>query len=94
MAGDACTTLPHHLNSAPHTIIALACFDFDLYEPTLKCLNLIKDRPVKGSVIGFDEVNDPDSPGETLALMDSFGLRNVRLKRFPHASRVSYFVVE
>ncbi|SBW01471.1 conserved hypothetical protein [uncultured Alphaproteobacteria bacterium] len=94
VAGDACTELPRYLERAPHTVIALAYFDFDLYEPTLACLDLIKDRLVKGSVLGFDELNDPDSPGETLALMKAFGLRNVRLKRFPHASRVSYFVVE
>lgn len=94
VAGDACVELPRYLERAPHTVIALAYFDFDLYEPTLACLNLIKDRLVKGSVLGFDELNDPDSPGETLALMEAFGLRNVRLKRFPHASRVSYFVVE
>jgi len=94
VAGDACAELPRYLERAPHTVIALAYFDFDLYEPTLACLNLIKDRLVKGSVLGFDELNDPDSPGETLALMEAFGLRNIRLKRFPHASRVSYFVVE
>ena len=49
---------------------------------------------MKGSIVGFDELNDPDSPGETRALMEVFGLNNVRLRRFPHASRVSYFVVE
>jgi hypothetical protein len=49
---------------------------------------------VKGSVIGFDELNDPDSPGETVALMEVFGLNNIKLKRYPYASRTSYFVVE
>jgi len=92
--GDATLEIGRFLDESPETIIALAYFDFDLYEPTLKCLNAIKSRLVKGSVVGFDELNDPDSPGETLALMESFGLNNVRLKRFPHASRVSYFVVE
>mgnify|MGYP003625239661 FL=1 len=42
----------------------------------------------------FDELNDPDSPGETLALMEVFGLENVTLKRFPYVSRISYFIVE
>ena len=77
----------------PETIIALAYFDFDLYEPTKECLMAIKTRLVKGSILGFDELNDPDSPGETLALMEVFGLENVQLKRFPFASRVSYFVL-
>ena len=92
--GDATVEIGRYLKETPETIIALAYFDFDLYEPTLKCLNAIKSRLVKGSVVGFDELNDPDSPGETLALQESFGLNNVRLKRFPYASRVSYFVVE
>jgi hypothetical protein len=92
--GDACLEIGRYLTDNPQTIVALAYFDFDLYEPTKKCLEIIGPRLVKGSVIGFDELNDPDSPGETLALMDAFGLRNVRLKRYRYASRVSYFVVE
>lgn len=92
--GDATRELPAYLKRAPETIVALAYFDFDLYEPTRKCLEAIRPRLVKGSILGFDELNDPDSPGETRALMEVFGLNNVRLRRFPHASRVSYFVVE
>ncbi len=92
--GDATIEIEHFLQESPETIVALAYFDFDLYEPTRRCIEAIKPRLVKGSVIGFDELNDPDSPGETLALMEAFGLNNVRLKRFPHASRVSYFVME
>jgi hypothetical protein len=93
-AGDAVTELKHYLEEAPETIVALAYFDFDIYEPTKKCLDMILPRVTKGSLIGFDELNDPDSPGETLALMEAIGLRNIRLKRFPYTSRVSYFVVE
>ena len=92
--GDATKTLPKYLKDNPETIIALAYFDFDVYEPTKICLEAIKPRLVKGSVLGFDELNDPDSPGETLALMEVFGLNNIQLKRFPYTSRTSYFVVE
>ena len=87
--GDATVELDRFLKESPETIVALAYFDFDLYEPTLKCIEAIRPRLVKGSVIGFDELNDPDSPGETLALMEAFDLNNIRLKRFPYASRVS-----
>jgi len=89
--GDGRKQIHDYLQNNPETIIALAYFDFDLYEPTKECLEAIKPRLVKGSIIGFDELNDPDSPGETLALMEVFGLENVELKRFPFASRVSYF---
>ena len=78
----------------PETIVSLAYFDLDLYKPTKECLDVIKSRLVKGSVIGFDELNDPDSPGETLALMETLGLNNIKLKRFKFSSRVSYFVFE
>ena len=92
--GDGTKTIIQYLDEHPETIISLAYFDFDIYEPTKKCLEAIRPRLVKGSVLGFDELNDPDSPGETVALMETFGLNNVRLKRHPHTSRTSYFVVE
>ncbi len=91
--GDVATQLPGYLKDAPETLVALAYFDLDLYEPTKTCLELIRPRLTKGSVVAFDELNDPDSPGETLALMETFGLNGIQLKRFPYASRVSYFVV-
>ncbi|MDC3155308.1 hypothetical protein OA530_04405 [Pelagibacteraceae bacterium] len=92
--GDASIELMKYLKREPHTIIALAYFDFDIYKPTKDCLKLIKNRITKGSIIGFDELNDPDSPGETLALMEEIGLQNIRLQRYQFCSRVSYYVVE
>ena len=92
--GDGMETVPAYLEENPETIIALAYFDFDLYEPTKVVLEAIKDRLVKGSIVGFDELNDHDAPGETRAVMEVLGLNNIRLERFRHASRTSYFVVE
>lgn len=92
--GDASVEIVRYLDEFPETIIALAYFDFDLYEPTKKCLEAIRSRLVRGSILGFDELNDRDSPGETLALVEVFGLNNVRLRRWRHVSRTAYFVVE
>lgn len=92
--GDATVELAKYLERSPETIVALAYFDFDLYEPTKKCLEIIRPRLTKGSVIAFDELNDPDSPGETIALMETLGLNKIQLKRFPYASRVSYLIYE
>lgn len=92
--GDATKSLVSYLEQNPETIVALAYFDFDIYEPTKVCLDLIKNRVVKGSVLAFDELNDHDSPGETLAVMEVFGLQNIRLKRLATTSRTSFFVVE
>ena len=91
--GDATKTIHTYLEKNKETIISLAYFDFDLYKPTKGCLEAIKPRLTKGSIVAFDELNDPDSPGETLALMEVFGLENISLKRFPYSSRVSYFIV-
>ncbi len=93
-AGDAIIEIDNYLKENPQTIIALAYFDFDIYQPTKKCLEAIRPHLVKGSVLGFDELNDPDSPGETLALKEVFGLDNIKLRRYRYASRVSYFVLE
>jgi hypothetical protein len=92
-AGDATVEIEKYLKENPQTIISLVYFDFDLYKPTKKCLEIIRPYLVKGSIVGFDELNDPDSPGETVALREVFGLNNIKLKRYRYASRVSYFVV-
>jgi hypothetical protein len=92
--GNAVTEIKKYLEEHPETIVALAYFDFDLYEPTKECLQAIKPHLVKGSVLGFDVLNDPDSPGETVAVKEVFGLNNISLKRYRYASRVSYFTVD
>ncbi len=91
--GDSTVTLPNYLIQHPETIIALAYFDFDIYEPTKVCLQAIKPHLVRGSIIGFDELCDADAPGETAALMEVFGLNNIELLRHQYTSRSSYFVV-
>jgi hypothetical protein len=92
--GDAVKTLEEYLKKNPQTIIALAYFDFDLYEPTKKCLELIKDRLTKGSIIGFDELNAKDFAGETEALREVFGLNSLKLERLPISPLQSYAIFE
>lgn len=94
VVGDAVREIRKYLKRNPQTIVALAYFDFDIYEPTKKCLVAIKPHLVKGSLLAFDELNDHDSPGETIALKEVFGLNNIKLKRYPYTSRTSYFIVE
>jgi hypothetical protein len=91
--GNAIETVPRYIEENPETIVALAYFDFDIYEPTKRCLLAIKDRLVKGSIVGFDELNEHVTPGETLAVMEVFGLNNIELRRLSYTSRVSYFEV-
>ena len=90
--GDAPVQLAKYLSENPQTIIAFAHFDFDIYKPTLDCLNIIKPHLVKGSIISFDELNDPNFPGETKAVNEAFGLNNIELKRFAPCPMQSYFI--
>ena len=90
--GDAPIELKKYLEKNPQTIIAMAHFDFDIYKPTLDCLNLIKSHLVRGSVLSFDELNDPNFPGETKAVAEVFDLGKVELKRVPYCPMQSYFI--
>jgi hypothetical protein len=92
--GDAAITVPKYLNENPETIIALAYFDFDLYEPTKKCLELIKDYITRGTVLAFDELNHPAFPGETIAVREVLGLQKHRIVRSPLSPTPSYIVIE
>ncbi len=92
LKGDAPVQLSKYLSENPQTIIAFAHFDFDIYKPTLDCLNIIKPHLVKGSMISFDELNDPNFPGETKAVNEAFGLNNIELKRFAPCPMQSYFI--
>ncbi|MBY0293866.1 crotonobetainyl-CoA--carnitine CoA-transferase [Patescibacteria group bacterium] len=92
--GDASVTLEKYLKDNPETIISLAYLDFDIYEPTKKCLSLIKGHLTKGSVIGFDELNVHDYPGEMIAVKEELGLQTYRITRNMYSSVNSYIVIE
>jgi hypothetical protein len=91
--GDAIKETQIYLEKNPHTIIALAYFDFDLYEPTKKCLELIKPYITKGTIIGFDELNLSSFPGETQALKEVFGLDAFKITRMPNSPMSSYITI-
>ena len=92
--GDVCLTLERYLEQHPETIVALAYFDVDLYEPTRKCLDLLKPYLTKGTVLGFDELNFPAFPGETVALREVLGLGRHAIRRSPLSPTASYLIVD
>lgn len=92
--GDASKTIPAFLKENPYLVIALLYLDMDLYQPTKDALRLLAGRIPKGGMICFDEINHPDYPGETLAVMEEIGLRNLKLKRFDFSTRACYAVME
>lgn len=92
--GDAVEGIERYLDAHPETIVALAYFDFDIYQPTKSCLLALKDRLTKGSVIGFDELNNATYPGETLALKETLGLGAYSIRHSRFSPTQSYIVIE
>ncbi|MFX1277415.1 MAG: crotonobetainyl-CoA--carnitine CoA-transferase [Promethearchaeota archaeon] len=92
--GDATVEFKKYLDDNPETIVALAYFDFDLYEPTRACLELIMDHVTRGSVIGFDELSFHEFPGETIALKEVLGLKKYKITRWPYTPLESYIVID
>tara|TARA_E500000331_G_C17209634_1_gene693046 strand:- start:751 stop:1518 length:768 start_codon:yes stop_codon:yes gene_type:complete len=80
--GDASETVGKYIKKNPQTIIGIAIFDMDIYKPTKDVLLNIKNRLFKGSILVFDELNDKDFPGETLALLEVLGMNNLKLNSF------------
>lgn len=92
--GDVTETLPRFLEENRHLIVSLAYFDLDIHEPTKKALQLILPRIPKGGIIAFDELNNPQWPGETEALAATLGINNFRLQKLPFEPCRSYCVIE
>lgn len=65
--GDVRETLPAYLEGNPHTVIAFAYFDLDLYEPTREALIAILPYLTRGTILAFDELAHAKWPGETQA---------------------------
>ncbi len=94
VVGDALETIPRYLAENSHLVIAMLYLDFDLYEPTKLALQTFLPRMPKGAVICFDELGEAAWPGETLAALETVGLRNLRINRFPFTSQLSFAVLE
>jgi hypothetical protein len=90
--GDVVETFPGWLADNSHAVVAMAIFDMDVYAPTKLVLETIKPRLTKGSVLVFDELNCPHFPGETAAVIETWGLNNLALRRFPNQPYCSWAV--
>jgi len=92
--GDAVIQLKCYINHHPETIIAFAYFDFDIYEPTKECLKLVLPLMPKGAIIGFDELLDPQFPGETIAVKEIMKIRECRLFKNPFGGLQTYLILD
>lgn len=92
VVGDVAQTIPKYVKQHPYLLVSLLYLDFDLYEPTKIALEYFYPRLVKGGIVAFDELNCAEFPGETIALLETFGVSQGKLVRFPFEPYISYFV--
>ena len=92
--GDASKTIPKFLKNNQHIIVSLLYLDFDIYEPTKEALKAMYDLVPKGGLIVFDQINIKEWSGETIAVKEVLGIKNLRLKRFNYHPQLSYYVKE
>jgi hypothetical protein len=91
--GNAMVTIPEYLDQNKHLVVALLYLDFDLYEPTRIALESFIPRMPKGSVIAFDELNQKQWPGETMAVLQTIGIKDLRIQRVPFVPQISFAVL-
>ena len=91
--GDATKTIPLFLETHPHVVIALLFLDCDLYAPTKTTIKCFVPRLPRGGIIVFDELNHSLWPGETLALLDTVGIKNLKLERLPYYPNIAFAIL-
>jgi hypothetical protein len=68
--GDVLTTLPQYFKKNPETLISLAFFDMNLFEPTSFAMKTILDRVVPSGLLCFYQLQRDILPGEALTYLD------------------------
>jgi hypothetical protein len=92
--GDVCQTIPQFVAEHPHLVVSLLFLDLDLYEPTKAALENLLPRMPRGAVLAFDELDNPMWPGETMALLEDMGIRNLELRRLEWDPYISFAVLD
>lgn len=90
--GDANNTIPDFIKKNQHILISLLYLDFDIYQPTKTALKYFFSRVPKGGIIAFDELNNPDWPGETLAVLEELNLTKYKIESFYFEPNISYII--
>lgn len=91
--GDIAATAPKFLQDNPHLLISLLFIDCDLYEPTKVALKHFLPRMPSGAILAFDELDNPQWPGETLAMLEETTARPLMLRRLEWDPYISYAIL-
>ncbi|MFA5878092.1 MAG: TylF/MycF/NovP-related O-methyltransferase [Candidatus Staskawiczbacteria bacterium] len=91
--GDFLKTGPEFLKKNRHIVVSLLYLDFDIYKPTKEALKIFLPRMPHGSILVFDEINNPSWPGETAALIEELDIKKYTFKNFYYEPNISYIVL-
>jgi len=91
--GDIAATVPRFIENNPHLLVSLLFIDCDLYEPTKAALKHFLPRMPRGAVLAFDELDNPQWPGETLAMLEETVGRPLALRRLEWDPYISYAIL-
>jgi len=91
--GDATKTIPKFIKNNKHLVVSLLFLDFDLFEPTKVAIESFYPRMPKGSIIAFDELDNPIWPGETMALLKTIGINGLKIERIEFDPYIGYAVI-
>lgn len=91
--GDLTQTAPRFIEEHPHLLVSLLFIDCDLYEPTKAALRHFLPRMPRGAVLAFDELDNPQWPGETIAMLEETAGRPLELRRLEWDPYISYAIL-
>lgn len=92
--GNITASAPAFVASHPHLVVSLLFVDCDLFEPTAAALKAFVPRMPRGAILAFDELDNPIWPGETLAVLETMGIRNLRLQRLDWDPYIAFAEIE
>jgi len=92
--GDCSKTIPEFIKNNQHLVISLLFIDLDLYEPTKMALEHFLPRMHKGSILAFDELDNPQWPGETVALLESYNIKKLNIQTIPGDPYIGFAVLD
>ena len=91
--GDIAKTVPKFIKNNPHILVSLLFIDCDLFRPTEVVLKTFLPRMKKGSILAFDELDNPQWPGETLAMLKVMAGRQYKIQRFEWDPYIGYIIL-
>ncbi len=92
--GDANEEIPNFIKANKHFLVSLLYIDFDIFEPTVTALKNFLPRMPSGAVIAFDDLHNPDWPGETMGFLQEMNREYTALESFAYEPNISFLVLK